>query len=82
MNNKNIMDEEFKEKLFKHLRIVEGQVKGVQQMIEQNRKCDDILIQIAAIDKSLQSLGNNLIKHNTNIENVDMVLDLLLKLNS
>lgn len=71
-----------KERLFKHLRIVEGQVKGVKQMIEQDRKCDDILIQIAAIDKSLKSLGNNLIKHNTNIENVDMVLDLLLKLNS
>lgn len=51
-------------------------------MIENDRKCDDILIQIAAIDKSLKSLGNNLIKQNTNIENVDMILDLLIKLNS
>ena len=63
-----------KQKLLKHLGIVEGQVKGVRQMIENDRKCDDILIQIAAIDKSLKSLGN--------IENVDMILDLLIKLNS
>ena len=77
--NKNV---DIKNKLLKHLSIVEGQIKGVKQMIENDRKCDDILIQIAAIDKSLKSLGNNLIKNNTDIENVDMILDLLLKLNS
>lgn len=77
--NKNM---DIKNKLLKHLSIVEGQIKGVKQMIENDRKCDDILIQIAAIDKSLKSLGNNLIKNNTDIENVDMILDLLLKLNS
>lgn len=77
--NKNV---DIKNKFLKHLSIIEGQIKGVKQMIENDRKCDDILIQIAAIDKSLKSLGNNLIKNNTDIENVDMILDLLLKLNS
>lgn len=77
--NKNM---DIKSRLLKHLGIIEGQIKGVKQMIENDRKCDDILIQIAAIDKSLKSLGNNLIKNNTDIENVDMILDLLLKLNS
>lgn len=71
-----------KQKLLKHLGIIEGQIKGVRQMIENDRKCADILIQISAIDKSLKSLGNNLIKQNTNIEDVDMILDLLIKLNS
>lgn len=77
--NKNM---DIKSRLLKHLGIIEGQIRGVKQMIENDRKCDDILIQIAAIDKSLKSLGNNLIKNNTDIENVDMILDLLLKLNS
>lgn len=82
MENVEMTNEEFKIQLLKHLKIVEGQVKGVKQMIENDRLCDDILIQIAAIDKSLKSLGNNLIKHNTNIENIDMIMDLLIKLNS
>ena len=76
------MDNDIKQKLFKHLRIVEGQINGIRQMIENDRTCDDVLIQIAAVDKSLKSLGNNLIKQSTNIENVDMILDLLIKLNS
>lgn len=76
------MDNGIKQKLFKHLRIVEGQINGIRQMIENDRTCDDVLIQIAAVDKSLKSLGNNLIKQSTNIENVDMILDLLIKLNS
>ena len=75
-------DMNIKGRLIKHLGIIEGQIKGVKQMIENDRKCDDILIQIAAIDKSLKSLGNNLIKNNTDIENVDMILDLVIKLNS
>lgn len=77
--NKNM---DIKSRLLKHLGIIEGQIRGVKQMIENDRKCDDILIQISAIDKSLKSLGNNLIKNNTDIENVDMILDLVIKLNS
>lgn len=34
-----------------------GQLKGVQGMIEENRYCGDILIQIGAVESALQSLG-------------------------
>ena len=50
--------EEEKKKLTKRLNIIEGQVRGVNQMIADDRYCDDVLIQIAAINKSLQTLGN------------------------
>lgn len=50
--------EEEKKNLTKRLNIIEGQVRGVNQMIADDRYCDDVLMQIAAINKSLQTLGN------------------------
>ena len=54
--------EEEKKNLMKRLRIIEGQVRGISQMIEDDRYCDDILIQISAVNKSLKSLGNQMLK--------------------
>lgn len=34
-----------------------GQLKGIQGMIEENRYCGDILMQIGAVESALQSLG-------------------------
>ena len=53
---------EEKEKLLKHLNIIEGQVRGIKNMVIDNRYCNDILIQLAAITKSLKSLGNTILK--------------------
>lgn len=59
--NKYITDEE-KHGLERRLNIIEGQVKGIKQMINGDRKCEDILIQIASIDKALKSLGQNVLR--------------------
>ena len=34
-----------------------GQLSGISRMLDENRYCGDILIQIAAVEKALQSLG-------------------------
>lgn len=34
-----------------------GQLHGIESMIEENRYCKDVLIQIAAVEKAVQSLG-------------------------
>lgn len=34
-----------------------GQLKGIQGMIDDNRYCGDILVQISAVESALQSLG-------------------------
>ncbi len=34
-----------------------GQLKGIQSMIEDDRYCGDVLIQIGAVESALQSLG-------------------------
>ena len=50
--------EEEKESLIKRLNIIEGQVRGVKQMILDDRYCDDVLTQMLAINKALESLEN------------------------
>ena len=46
-----------KDELLKRLRRVEGQVRGVAQMVEQDRYCIDVLTQISAATKALQSVA-------------------------
>ena len=73
------------------LNIIEGQVRGINQMIEDDRYCGDVLIQIAAVSNSLQSLGNKILeKHlktcvadeikDGNIDIIDDVMLLIKKL--
>ena len=79
--------EEEKKKLTKRLNIIEGQLKGIRQMLEDDRYCQDIVIQISAVDKSLKSLGNEILKShlsscvvadikNNNLEVIDEVVSL------
>lgn len=42
---------------------IEGQVRGVKKMIEDDRYCDDVLIQLSAIDKSVKSLANHILEN-------------------
>jgi len=46
-----------KDDLLSRLRKIEGQVRGVAQMIEDDRYCIDVLTQVAAITKALQSVS-------------------------
>mgnify|MGYP001192847274 CR=1 FL=1 len=54
-----------KEDLLKRLRRIEGQVRGLQRMIEQDKYCVDILVQIAAVRSALNSVGLILLEGHT-----------------
>lgn len=77
--------EEEKKNLTKRLNIIEGQVRGVNQMIADDRYCEDVLIQIAAIIKSLQTLGNSILEshlkscvaYEVQMENLDILEDIM-----
>lgn len=82
---------EMKKYLQTRLKTIEGQVRGISQMIDDDRYCGDVLIQVSAIEKSLKSLGNDLFKNhlencvareiiegNTSI--IDEVMDLIRRL--
>ncbi len=94
-NNINIKKtyrtEKQKKAITNRLNRIEGQIRGINQMIKNDRYCDDILIQISAVKKSLESLANNILEchlkgcvtsdlKNGNIEIIDEVMNLIKKL--
>jgi CsoR family transcriptional regulator, copper-sensing transcriptional repressor len=46
---------------FKRLRRIEGQVRGLQKMVEDDKYCIDILTQVPAATKALQSVALGLL---------------------
>lgn len=42
---------------------LEGQIIGVKKMVEDDRHCDEVLIQLQAIDKSIKSLANLILEN-------------------
>jgi len=51
-----------KDAYLKRLRRIEGQVRGLQRMIEEDQYCIDILTQVAAATKALQSVAIGLLE--------------------
>ena len=56
-------DAELKKALNKRLKTIEGQIRGVQNMIEEDKYCNDILIQLLAINKSIKSVSKEIFKN-------------------
>ena len=50
-----------KEALQRRLRRIEGQVRGLQRMIDEDRYCIDVLEQVSAATRALQSLALELV---------------------
>jgi DNA-binding FrmR family transcriptional regulator len=46
-----------KEALIKRLHRIEGQVRGIEKMVEDDRYCVDVLTQVSAVSRALESLG-------------------------
>lgn len=57
--------EEEKQKLVNRLKRVEGQVRGIQKMIEDDRYCVDVLVQVSAVSAALKKVGYTLLEHHT-----------------
>jgi DNA-binding FrmR family transcriptional regulator len=46
-----------KETLSKRLRRIEGQIRGIEKMITEDRDCVDLVIQLAAIRSGIEGIG-------------------------
>lgn len=57
------VDPEIKERNLKRLRRIEGQVRGLQRMVEDDRYCADILTQIASVHEALRGVGRQLMRN-------------------
>ena len=55
-----------KEALAKRLHRIEGQVRGIERMVEDDRYCIDILTQVAAVNTALESLAFKVLDDHVN----------------
>ena len=57
------VDPEIKARNLKRLRRIEGQVRGIQKMIEDDRYCADVMTQIASVHEALRAVGRELMRN-------------------
>jgi DNA-binding FrmR family transcriptional regulator len=55
-----------KDALVRRLHRIEGQVRGIERMVEEDRYCIDVLTQIAAVNTALESLAFRILDDHVN----------------
>ncbi len=57
------VDPELKTAMLTRLRRIEGQVRGLHRMVEEERYCTDIITQVSSVQEALRSLGRTLLRN-------------------
>jgi DNA-binding FrmR family transcriptional regulator len=84
--------EEEKKLLNNRLSRIEGQIKGVKKMIDNDAYCNDVLVQLSAIENSIKSLSNQVLENhlytciardieNGKVDTIDEVISLFKRFN-
>ncbi|GFM36538.1 metal-sensitive transcriptional regulator [Desulfovibrio psychrotolerans] len=58
----NKEQEAVKQNVQKRLKRIEGQIRGIQRMIEEGKECEDILVQVRAARSALQSASKLILR--------------------
>ena len=57
------VDPAIKERNVKRLRRIEGQVRGLQKMVEEDRYCADVMVQISSVQEALRAVTRELMRN-------------------
>jgi DNA-binding FrmR family transcriptional regulator len=57
------VDASARDRNLKRLRRIEGQIRGLQRMVEEDRYCADILTQISSVHEALRGVGRELVRN-------------------
>jgi len=57
------VDPDIKDRNLKRLRRIEGQVRGLQKMVAEDRYCPDIMVQLASAHEALRAVGRELMRN-------------------
>lgn len=90
---KTYREEEEKRQLIHRLNRISGQISGIKKMIDDDRYCGDILTQLSAVDKAVQSLSSVILERHMyscikkevssgNLEVVDEIMQLFRRFSS
>lgn len=91
-DKKTYRNDEEKKIINNRINRIEGQLKGIKKMIQEDAYCNDVLVQLSAIENSVKSLSNHVLeKHlyscvtkdleNGNLEIIDELISLFKKFN-
>ena len=91
-DKKTYRADEEKRLITNRLSRIEGQVKGIKKMVEEDKYCHDILLQLSAIENSIKSLSNHILENHlyscvsndlekVNLEVIDELISLFKKFN-
>ncbi len=90
---KTIRSEDEKKKIINRLNRMKGQITGIEKMVHNDAYCNDILIQVVAVEKSMKSLANSILQSHIyrcvakdlekgNIEVIDELISLFKRFNN
>ncbi len=79
-----------KDAVIRRLRRIEGQIKGIQKMVEEDQFCGDILTQVSAARAALNSAGGLILENyikvciksqidNNEVEDLDKLVETVVK---
>jgi DNA-binding FrmR family transcriptional regulator len=57
------VDADIRNSNLRRLRRIEGQVRGLQKMVEEDRYCPDIMVQVSAVHEALRTVGRELMRN-------------------
>lgn len=91
-NKKTIRGENEKKLINNRINRIEGQLKGIKKMIQSDTYCNDVLIQLSAVENSVKSLSNYILENhlyscvtkdleNGNMEIINELISLFKKFN-
>ena len=89
---KTVRNEEEKKIITNRINRIEGQLTGIKKMIQNDSYCNDVLVQLSAVENSVKILSNHILeKHlyscvtrdleNGNLEIIDELIGLFKKFN-
>lgn len=89
---KTVRNEEEKKIIINRINRIDGQLTGIKKMIQNDSYCNDVLVQLSAVENSVKSLSNHILeKHlyscvtrdleNGNLEIIDELIGLFKKFN-
>ena len=67
------MKKEMKPRAIRRLKIIEGQIRGLQKMVEEDTYCIDIITQASAVKAALSGVEDLLLKNHLSTHVIDQV---------
>lgn len=67
------MKDDIKRKVVRRLKLVEGQVRGLQKMVEEEKYCVDIITQSSAIKEALSGIEDLMLENHLSTHVIDQI---------